>query len=105
MKTVKIKEDIGIPGTNIVLETNDKILYRESTFGNFLKANDFRWSRTEPSGGETYRYAPNLKPTKLTITVLKTKVIVEWDLKEIKRLTPNQFMKGFSDLKTELGLN
>lgn len=37
MKTIQITEETRIPGTNIILEFNDRILYREDSFDEFQK--------------------------------------------------------------------
>lgn len=101
MKKIEILKETRIPGTNVILESGDKILYKEAIdVTDFLTDKGIRWSYQDGRTDVYSKVVSNSPRNVFSVDVYKSNKVVVYSTKNPKQssYTKPQFMKDFDSI-------
>ena len=101
MKKIEILKETRIPGTNVILESGDKILYKEAIdVTDFLTDKGIRWSYQDGRTDVYSKVVSNSPRNVFSVDVYKSNRVVVYSTKNPKQssYTKPQFMKDFDSI-------
>ena len=106
MKLVPIKEEIKIPGLNVILEAGDKLYYEEETITDLLSSRGFSWSHQDRTSDTYVKYMGKNDYVAVIVGYKNNKVSIyrTSSRNDVKEYTKSQFKKNFDSIMKEFGI-
>lgn len=105
MKFIPIKEEIKIPGSNIVLEAGDRLYYEEGDITDLLSSRGFSWSHQDRSSDTYVKLVGKDEYVSVVIGYKNNKVnVYRTSSTDVKTYTKSQFKKNFDSIMKEFGI-